>query len=349
MSNVQFIYNPESVEKVKWPASWIRYELLGSAGHGYPNEKKLIPEGRPRREEFAQNTPWPPRGFLSFKKTYNTGGYDPVDFARSTSTRLDRGGFFYSNLEMIISFTKSSSKHKMKVLSCQDDLFINRTQFYASWIRYELLGSVGHGYPNEKKLITEGAVPMMVDPCGTQRGDHLGGSCLANQRDREAGSFGLGSLRMGDPTCNFSRKRARKRKGEFGLGCANRFKFDKPTVGIPVKRSQFEALGNGGKRQRGLGHSSLIWKTRTFILSLPSMADETKPSLKSIDNLYDSIEKIGDQQYWWIEACRNMLLSSCNAAGEHYEDLKLNMDGNSNPRELYHCKMEDCISCSPCY
>ncbi|KAH0460275.1 hypothetical protein IEQ34_010938 [Dendrobium chrysotoxum] len=26
-------------------APWIRYELLGSAGLGYPNEKKLIPEG----------------------------------------------------------------------------------------------------------------------------------------------------------------------------------------------------------------------------------------------------------------------------------------------------------------
>ncbi|KAH0470726.1 hypothetical protein IEQ34_000449 [Dendrobium chrysotoxum] len=44
-----------------------------------------------------------------------------------------------------------------------------------------------------------------------------------------------------------------------------------------------------------------------------------------------------------------MLLSSYNVAGEHYEELKLNMDGNSNPRELYHCKMKDCISCSICY
>ncbi|KAH0471092.1 hypothetical protein IEQ34_000815 [Dendrobium chrysotoxum] len=50
--------------------------------------------------------------------------------------------------------------------------------------------------------------------------------------------------------------------------------------------------------------------------------------MQSIDNLYDSIEKLGGQQYWWIEACRNMLLSSRNATGEHYEDLKLNMDGN---------------------
>ncbi|KAH0448999.1 hypothetical protein IEQ34_022799 [Dendrobium chrysotoxum] len=68
----------------------------------------------------------------------------------------------------------------------------------------------------------------------------------------------------------------------------------------------------------------------------------------SIDNLYDSIEKLGDQ-YWRTEACRNMLLSPRNAAGKHCEELKLNVDGDNNSREFCYCKMESFISRSKCY
>ncbi|XP_020678234.1 uncharacterized protein LOC110096558 [Dendrobium catenatum] len=68
----------------------------------------------------------------------------------------------------------------------------------------------------------------------------------------------------------------------------------------------------------------------------------------SIDNLYDSIEKLGGQ-HWRTEACKNMLLSPLNAARKHCEDLKLNVDGEINPRELYFCKMDSCISGSKCY
>ncbi|KAI0489172.1 hypothetical protein KFK09_029014 [Dendrobium nobile] len=70
--------------------------------------------------------------------------------------------------------------------------------------------------------------------------------------------------------------------------------------------------------------------------------------LGSIDNLYDSIEKLEDQ-YWRTKACRNMLLSPRNVAEKYCEHLKLNVDGDNNPREFYYCKMEGCKSHSKYY
>ncbi|KAH0471070.1 hypothetical protein IEQ34_000793 [Dendrobium chrysotoxum] len=67
--------------------------------------------------------------------------------------------------------------------------------------------------------------------------------------------------------------------------------------------------------------------------------------LGCIDNLYDSIKQLSDQ-HLSTKACKNMLLSPCSAAAEHYEKLKLNIYG---PREFYRCKMDDCISRTRCY
>ncbi|PKU68978.1 uncharacterized protein LOC110096557 [Dendrobium catenatum] len=67
--------------------------------------------------------------------------------------------------------------------------------------------------------------------------------------------------------------------------------------------------------------------------------------LGCMDNLYDSIKQLSDQHFS-TEACKNMLLSPCSAAAEYSEKLKLNV---YDPRELYLCKMDDCISRTRCY
>ncbi|KAK8965342.1 hypothetical protein KSP40_PGU022241 [Platanthera guangdongensis] len=75
---------------------------------------------------------------------------------------------------------------------------------------------------------------------------------------------------------------------------------------------------------------------------------DKQSGLGSLDTLYESVERL-DAKHFQTEACKEMLLNPRSAAAQLCEGLKIKGIHDSDPRNLFTCSENDCLTQSTLY